>query len=357
MRRLVVVVVAVLVALSVLGFMMRASLATYVMKAAASRAIRADFVSSLPDGLHLILCGAGSPLPDPRRSGPCVAVVAGRSLFVVDAGSGAARNLQRMRVPNGEIASLFLTHFHSDHIDGLGELAMMRWVAAANREPLPVYGPAGVEEVVAGFNRAYRLDSEYRTAHHGNAVAPPQGAGMRAHPIEVPADGTAVTVWSEDAVRITAFGVDHEPVSPAVGYRFEYRDRSLVISGDTKKMETVSKQATGVDLLVHEALAAHLVAILNRSADEAGNEIVTRITHDIPEYHTTPIEAAEVARTAGVRALLYYHIVPALPLPGLEAAFLRGVKEAYDGPVVVGRDGTMVSLPSGSKEIKFSNRL
>ena len=52
-----------------------------------SRVVAANFESSLidelPDGLHVALCGAGSPLPDPQRSGPCTAVIAGRQLFVV----------------------------------------------------------------------------------------------------------------------------------------------------------------------------------------------------------------------------------------------------------------------------------
>lgn len=180
---------------------------------------------------------------------------------------------------------------------------------------------------------------------------------MQAHAFDVPEGGSGVVVLERDGVRVTAFAVDHEPVAPSVGYRFDYRDRSLVISGDTKRLEAVAKQATGVDLLVHEALAAHLVAILNRSAKEAENEIVARITHDIPDYHTTPVEAAEIAQSAGAGALLFYHVVPALPLPGLEAAFLEGVKKAYDGPAVLGRDGTMVSLPAGSEAIEFSNRL
>ena len=292
-----------------------------------------------------------------KRSGPCLAVIAGKQLLVVDAGTGGARNLQRMGIPTGQIAAVLLTHFHSDHIDGLGELAMVRWVGDANTTPLPVLGPPGVEQVVTGFNQAYQLDAGYRHAHHGVAVAPPQGAGMRAETFALPADGTPVTVREENGLRVVAFAVDHTPVSPAVGYRFDYAGRSLVISGDTKKNAAVAAQAEGADLLVHEALAAHLVGILNQTATAKGQSVLTKITHDIPDYHTTPIEAAEIAAASGVGALLYYHIVPALVLPGLEAAFLQGVDEAYDGEVVLSRDGTFASLPGNSEEIKFSDLL
>src|SRR5690606_14129000 len=119
----------------------------------------------------------------------CTAVIAGKELFIVDAGSGAARNLGRMNLFPGRIDALLLTHFHSDHIDGMGELAMLRWTAGTHREPLPVLGPEGVQDVVDGFDRTYARDASYRTAHHGEDTAPPSGSGMRAEPFALPAPG------------------------------------------------------------------------------------------------------------------------------------------------------------------------
>jgi len=110
-------------------------IALRVMRAGAERNFAADLAAELPDGLHVVLCGAGGPLPDPVRSGPCTVVIAGSSLFVVDAGSGGARNLLRMGLPAGRIEALFVTHVHSDHIDGLGELALQRWVGGSNTSP------------------------------------------------------------------------------------------------------------------------------------------------------------------------------------------------------------------------------
>jgi ribonuclease Z len=62
----------------------------------------------LADGLHVGLCGAGSPFPDTKRSGPCTVVVAGRRMFVFDSGSGASRNIARMRLNSGQIEALSL---------------------------------------------------------------------------------------------------------------------------------------------------------------------------------------------------------------------------------------------------------
>jgi ribonuclease Z len=335
---------------------LRAPIAARVMERVLARNMAADPLAELPDGLHVLLCGAGGPLPDPVRSGPCVAVIAGRALVLVDAGSGGARNLGRMQLPPGLAEALFLTHFHSDHIDGLGEIALLRWTGGARQTPLPVYGPRGVDEVVAGFVRAYQQDVGYRVAHHGPETVPPSGAGMTAHAFAQPAPGESLVVYEADGLRVTAFAVDHEPVRPAVGYRFDYGGRSVVVSGDTAKSANLEAQAEGVDLLVHEALSAQLVARMNAAAQAAGRANLAKITADIPDYHTTPVEAAESAASAGAGHLLFYHVVPPLLLPGLDQIFLDGVDDAFDGGITLGRDGTFISLPTGSDAIEVSSR-
>jgi ribonuclease Z len=158
-------------------------------------------------------------------------------------------------------------------------------------------------------------------------------------------------------MRIVAFRVAHPPIEPAVGYRFDYAGRSLVISGDTIRSANVERFAAGADLLVHEALAPGLVALLARAAEAAGRGNVAQILRDIPGYHTTPREAAEIARDAGVGFLLYTHVVPPLPIAPLEAVFLEGVDAVYPGPVALGRDGTAVHLPAGSDAIELEQLL
>lgn len=334
-----------------LVYALRGPIALRVMRVAAPRAMTADRIAELPDGLHLILCGAGSPLPDPQRSGPCAAVVAGERLFLVDAGSAAARNLQRLGLPVARLEAVLLTHFHSDHIDGLGELQLQRWATRNRPEPLPLYGPRGVASVSAGFEEAYRLDKAYRVAHHGPATMPPSGAGFEPRELPVPEPGNPVRVLRDEELTITGFVVDHAPVTPAVGYRFDYGGRSLVVSGDTARSAEVEQISKGVDLLVHEALAPRLVAVLTETAEALGMTARAKITRDILDYHATPVEAAETAAAAGARHLLFYHVVPPLLIPGLDAVFLEGVDDAYGGGVTLGRDGTRISLPSGSDAI------
>jgi ribonuclease Z len=329
----------------------RVPLALALVERGVARNLASPSFAGLPEGLHVALCGAGGPLADPRRSGPCVLVRAGQTDLVIDAGSGGVRTLMRMGFPVGGIDALLLTHFHSDHIDGLGELAMQRWVNAANTEPLPAIGPTGLVEVVRGFNVAYAQDAGYRHAHHGDTVAPLSGHGLAVREYALPADGEATVVLEQDGVKVSMFAVQHAPVSPAVGYRIDYGGRSVVVSGDTARSANLEALAKGADLLVHEALSKELVMAMNRGATAAQRPIAQKVTTDILDYHASPVEAAQSAAAAGVKQLLYYHIVPPLLLPGMEAVFLQGVGEAFDGPVTVGVDGTFLSLPAGSTEI------
>ena len=331
-------------------YAVRAPLSTALMGHVLARNMTSSLLDTLPDGLTVMLCGAGGPLPDPVRSGPCVAVVAGDNLVVVDAGTGGARNLNPLGLPVGAVDAIFITHFHSDHIDGLGELATLRWASGAHTEPLPVHGPEGIEEVVAGFNQAYARDAVYRHAHHGDTVAPLSGHGLQAVTHPQPADGEAVTVYDNDGLTVQMIRVHHDPVDPAVAYLFNYKGRSALISGDTVKSANLQHFAQGVDLLVHEGLSQRLVQQMNRAAVRAGNEIVAKITTDIPDYHTTPVEAAEIARDANVGHLLFYHVVPPTPLPGLKAAWLNGVDDVFER-YTLGENGTGFILPADSTDI------
>ena len=343
-------ILAVVAVIAVAAYSQRATIAMLILEKGAEQVMTSDATTDLEDGLHVILCGAGGPLPSPTRSGPCVAVLAGKQLFVVDAGTNGLRNLVALRYPTGDIEAVLLTHFNSDHIDGLGEMYTIRWVNGSNTEPLTVIGPEGVDEVVAGFNRAYQQDSNYRHDHHGDTVADLSGTGMTADSFELPADGHLETVYAQGDLKIQALAVDHAPVKPAVAYLFTYKDRTVLISGDTTKSANLEKYAQGVDLLVHEALAPNLVGLMHDTATRVNAPTIAKITHDILDYHDSPVEAAETARDAGVGHLLYYHIVPSLIVPGAEAAWLEGVDDVF-ADYTLGQDGTTFSLPAGSSEI------
>lgn len=302
-----------------------------------------------PGELSVLLCGTDAPLPDPHRAGACTLIAAGNDLYVVDSGLSSVANLVTWRVPLAQVKGVLLTHFHSDHIAELGELRLQTWVAG-RRTPLKVYGPPGVEDVVRGFNEAYSHDADYRTAHHGEAFLPRQDVDMV--PIVIPMSGATAPVLDADGLKITAIRVDHGPVKPAYGYRFDYAGRSITVSGDTSAYEPLAQAARGSDVLVHEAQSNMLVGILGKALAQAGRPRPAKIMHDIPTYHTTPVEAAKIANEAGAKLLVFTHINPPLPNGIAERAFLEGVSDVRASGWILGRDGTLVRLPGRSDTIE-----
>jgi len=299
------------------------------------------------DAMRVLLCGTSSPMPHPARAKACVAVFAGGRFWIVDTGPGSWNRLALWQVDGRDIGGVLLTHFHSDHLGDLGEFNMQTWVAGRDR-PLRVYGPPGVERVVAGFTEAYALDSGYRTAHHGADFVAPVVGRMEAVPVAGP--GPTV-VLDEEGMKITAVAVDHTPIEPAYGYRFDWRGRSVVVSGDTVKDQALVGLARGADVLVHEAQAQHLVALLRQEAERLGRDRFAKILADIPSYHTSPVEAAEVANAAGVKLLVLYHLTPPPPAALVERAFVRGVDAVRPRDWLLADDGLLITLPAGSTAI------
>jgi ribonuclease Z len=196
--------------------------------------------------LSALLVGTGSPLPDKTRGGPSTLIAVGDKYYLVDTGLDTARDLILWRIPLQNVAGVFLTHFHSDHIGDLGEVRLQTWVAGRNA-PLAVYGPPGVDRVVNGFNEAYALDDRYRTKHHGAAMLPPDAVTMVPKPI-MPG-----VVFEKDGLKVTAILVHHHPSDPAYGYRFDFRGRSIVIRGDTSPDEGLAHAAKGAECLSTKA--------------------------------------------------------------------------------------------------------
>lgn len=306
-------------------------------------ALRADLFKD--DALRLVVCGSSSPLPSENRARPCLMVIAGERYYIVDTGPGSWNRLALLRIPAERIGGVLFTHFHSDHIGDLGEFNMQTWVGG-RPGPLPVYGPEGVERVVAGFQEAYTLDNGYRTAHHGAALLPPERGLMQAHTLALDANGGMTPVLQDGELQVRVFPVTHKPISPSVGYRFDYKGRSLVISGDTVRDAHLLAAARGVDLLAHEAQNQEMVARMKQIAGSLQRPRLEKVFGDIPDYHTSPVEAAQLANEAGAGLLLFYHLTPPPPNRLAEAVFLRGVDAVRPKGTVLARDGMLIELPT-----------
>jgi ribonuclease Z len=286
-------------------------------------------------------------------------VIAGEDAYVIDTGPESWETLARIGFPAARIRAVFLTHFHSDHIGELGEFRMQTMVAGRS-EKLPVFGPRGVKSVVAGFNKAYEPDARHRLDHHGPGVIDIEASPLVARQFGRSfkgGDSAEEVVFEADGLTVTAFEVDHDPVQPSVGYRFDWNGRSIVISGDTAVSANLVENARGADVLVGDSLAAHLIGLGQQQAAAAGNARLAKILGDIPDYHATPVEMAEMANAAGVRLLVYTHFVPSGPV-STSPAYFAGVAEVRPAEGWVGgRDGGYIELPTGSDEIRRSELL
>ena len=220
----------------------------------------------------------------------------------------------------------------------------MTWINSSHTKPLDVYGPEGVELVTQGFEDAYQLDYQFRHEHHGDKIAPKDIAGFNPFPIDL----TNPVIIDEDGLKVTAFRVLHDPVEPALGYRFDYKGRSIVISGDTAYSENLIKYSIDADVLFHEAQANHQLAIMKKAL--TNNKGLVKILNDIETYHATPPEAAKAANLANVDHLIFYHLTPAPRNNLTERMFFRGVNDIRKD-WSSSEDGTMVILPLDSDEI------
>lgn len=305
------------------------------------------------DSLKVTFCGTSGPLPIKDRAKACVVILAGGALYVVDTGPESTENLMTWRLPLDTAKAVFITHLHSDHIGDLGEFNMQSWVAG-RPAPLQVVGPTGVERLTAGFNQAYGLDHVYRNAHHEHgAVKLPIAAGlMQAKPVAPPKSGQA-QVWSLNGLTVTAIVVAHEPVTPAYAYRFDYKGRSVVISGDTRKWPPLAEAAKGADVLIHEAQNSDMTRAMSQGLIAQGNPRMSAIMADTLTYHTTPVEAADLARAAGVKALVLTHLTQAgLPIFNPQT-FTRGIEAGGPLDWRLAKDGMTIDLPAGGGDIRF----
>ena len=320
------------------------------MSASTNRALLTD------DALRVAVCGSSAPLPSASRAKACVAVFAGGKFYVVDVGPESVENLVLWGVPLSSIGGVLLTHFHSDHIGDLGELNLQTW-AGGRAAPLPVYGGPGVEAVVDGFNRAYRLDQGYRTAHHSDRLMPAATWPMVARPVALdgaatPAKDRSGLVFDDGALRITAFEVDHAPIAPAYAYRFDYKGRSALVTGDLKFHPPLARAAAGVDVMVSEAIALQMTRSLGTGANAAGRDRTAAIMHDIEDYHITPEQAAQIANDARVRLLVFYHLLPAPDGVLPRRLFAQGLDGIRRTGWTIADDGSLYTMPLGSTEIR-----
>lgn len=265
--------------------------------------------------MQVVLLGTGFPRPDPERAGPATAVVVGEKVFVVDAGRGVVLRLAAAELPLKSVRVVFLTHLHSDHTAGLPDLFNTSW-QFGRYAPFELYGPKGTKKLASAMLKFFAADIHIR--RDLMEKHPGAGATINTHIVR---EGV---VYQDAEVKVTAFAVDHRPVEPAFGYRFDAGGRRVVISGDTRPSDNLARYAQGADILVHEAILPEYLDTVDKP------EVANRLK----SYHTTPEAAGQIAQRAGVKLLVLTHLVPGKD----EDAFRERAAKHFKGKIVVGRD-------------------
>jgi len=270
---------------------------------------------------QVVLLGTGTPNAEPDRWGSAVAIVVNGTPYLVDAGAGVVRRasaafaggVQGLEVKR--LATVFLTHLHSDHTVGLPDLIFSPWVLERER-PLRIFGPGGTEAMASHLEQAYEADVRVRL----EGREPANSTGYRVETTEIQPG----VVYRDENVTVSAFEVAHGSWAQAFGYRFETPDRVVVVSGDTAPTEAIVEYCNGCDILIHEVYS------------KAGFD---RRTPEWQAYHAASHTSApvlgDIASRAGAKFLVLTH---QLLWGSTPEELLSEVRSTFDGPVVYGKD-------------------
>jgi ribonuclease Z len=298
--------------------------------------------------LDIVFLGTAGSMPTARRAPSATLVRRGGEKLLFDCGEGTQRQLLRSDVGLVELHEIFLTHFHADHFLGLP--GMLKSFALRGREmPLTLYGPRGLDELLRSLARIFgRLSYEVDVIELAEgAVLPRDGYDLRTFAVRHGREALGYSliedarpgrfaVSAADALGIP-FGPERgalqagEPVTlpdgrvvtPEQVLGESRPGRKLVVTGDTAPSDGVVEAAVGADLLVHEATFCE---------EEAERAQETE--------HSTALEAARVARDAGVTLLALTHLSSRYGAGEVE----REARTVFPATVVP-RDFDLIEIP------------
>jgi ribonuclease BN (tRNA processing enzyme) len=286
-------------------------------------------LAAQPSRTQIVMLGTGTPIPDPDRSGPAVAIVVDSTAYLFDAGTGtvrraaaAGRNGVRALAPRNAGAQfaprfdrVFLTHLHSDHTLGLADVIFTPWIQG-RAAPLDVYGPPGTVALVKGILEGNAPDIAERVASSGG----PSRDGWKAVAHET-AEGV---VFKDERITVRAFEVSHGGWPHAFGYRIETPDRTIILSGDTRTSPAIARECHGCDVLIHEVYS------------DAGFATVPPLRQAYhAQAHTSATQLGAIAAEAKPGLLILYH---QLFFGASDETLVSEVQSRFKGRVVSARD-------------------
>jgi ribonuclease BN (tRNA processing enzyme) len=286
----------------------------------------AAFGQAWRQGTKLVLLGtmAGPVLATNRMMASQAVFVDGRG-YLVDCGYGTIERLTKLGIRPPQIETVFITHHHSDHNADYANLVHLAWIQGIPSE-IRVYGPPPMSAINAAAIAVQKEDVDIRIKATGRK---PMEALIRVEEITRPG-----VVHQDDRVKVTAALVDHAPFQHAFGFRFDTRDRSIVISGDTKPTPNLVQLAKGADVLVHEAM---YVPGIDRMLAKRPY-VPPRLKQFLMEGHTSAEDCGRIAAEAGVKTLVLSHLLPGDDPELGDDVWRAEAAKHFRGEIVVGRD-------------------
>lgn len=342
-------------------------------------------VPSVGARTRLVLLGtAGGPtqFPGSEHAGIASALAVGDRYYLIDTGHGVLSQLHKANLgrehasaqdgPLDVLGGIFLTHLHSDHVVDLNNILVNGiYNGLQSVEKIPVWGPGnrnalpplfgkgpapspispanptpGTKEMTELMVQLFATDLNDRIfdnrkpspAQLWEGLDVPVPEKYLANPNGAPAPSMEpFTFFEDDRVKVSAILVNHAPVFPALAYRFDTDDGSVVFSGDTARCSNLIRLAQGADVLVHEVIDEDWVAQL---FPEPRDEATEGLYQHLLQAHTLKTEVGPIAAEAGVGTLVLSHLVPVVQPESVWAACAKG----FDGQLVVGRDLDVIDV-------------
>ena len=300
-------------------------------KTTATEATAQQVQAALKDakGTKLVLLGTGAgPVPGRTRHMTSHVMLSNGAAYVLDCGLGVTDQFARTGIPFSALRSIFITHHHPDHNIEYGPLLVIGWIQGM-RPDLRAFGPPPLKQMTEDFLRAYKTTIGFWAEDF--KLNP---LGM----IDVGEVSAAGLVTQDDTVKVSAIIVEHPPVKPALGYRFDFKDRSIAFSGDTAPLDAVAKMAKGADVLVHEAMYLPAVESYVRSQIAKGEPgtLADFMAH-MKADHTPVEDVGRIAHEAGVKTLVLSHLTPAIESISDET-WRAAAAKYFKGEIIIGHD-------------------
>jgi ribonuclease Z len=255
----------------------------------------------MPD--ELLVLGSASGQPTRRRFSTAYALTAAGGLFLIDCGAPVSTLLYRYDLDPTDVQAVFLSHWHMDHIAGLG-LFLSQNCLLNRPSPLNIYGPRGTPAKI----RRLLTDSFLSADALGfdlNIISVKKYKPIKKALIRV-------TYFETRHLASTRYRTQFGRKAVACGMRIDGPGWCIVYSGDLRAPEELSAHVNDCDVLIHEMT------------------------------HVNPEDVADFAAMARVPRVLISHIGP--EFDETPERIVEAFQGRYHGQLTVAEDGTKIQL-------------